>query len=171
MHLQTHHINQVNSTFETVYKLYKDSFPSDERRSKSQLLKCFNNKRYNLLGFWNNKTLIGLLEYWDFTTFIFIEHIAVKKKYRGQSIGKNIMKTMTEKEIPIYLEIELIDDENTQRRFNFYKHLKFKILPVKYFQPSYSANKQSIEMHFLALNHSINANITEIIATIHNTVY
>lgn len=171
MELLSKNIKYKSEHFKEVYKLYQKAFPEDERRSLSQIENCFSNKKYKLLGFWFTDNFVGFIEYWDFEEYIFIEHFAVSEKFRGKSIGKNIMKKMIGFGIPIYLEIELAIDEISKKRFDFYQKLNFEKLAIKYFQPAYSHNKSSIEMHLMANKHNPEIDLQKIIFMIHNEVY
>jgi ribosomal protein S18 acetylase RimI-like enzyme len=171
MKLLSKNINPQSEHFNNIYQLYQEAFPEDERRSLAQLINCFNNTKYKLTGFWLTNNFVGFIEYWNFDSFIFVEHIAVSENFRGKSIGKKIMQTILKQDIPIYLEIELAIDEISKKRLGFYQNLNFEKLPIKYFQPAYSSEKRSIEMHLMAFQHNSEISLKKIVYSIHTEVY
>ncbi len=120
------------------YKLHKQDFPFDERRSKEKYKQLLNNLNFkNTYIFLENK-LIGYINFWDFNDFIFIEHFAIFKELRDKGYGTKFLNSFlqnTSKDI--IFEIEPVTDEITTRRANFYLRLGFKFSDVEYYQPSY----------------------------------
>ena len=171
MELISENIHYQSEHFNKVYQLYQEAFPEDERRSLPQLINCFNNTKYKLTGFWHFNNFVGFIEYWHFDSFIFVEHMAVSEKLRGKSIGKNMMQTITNKNIPVYLEIELVTNETSKRRYNFYLKIGFEIIKINYYQPAYDKNKKPIKMHILTNQKLQNKEIEQAILQILKTVY
>lgn len=157
--------------FSDAFSLYESSFPEDERRTLAQLQKCFTNTNYRMNAYFLSDTFVGFVEYWIFNSFVYIEHIAVSVDYRGKSIGKQMIKNITSLNAPVFLEIELLVDELTKKRYDFYEKLNFEIVNVQYFQPSYGEGKKSIELHLLAYNFNSKKEIDRVIETIFSNVY
>lgn len=157
--------------FSDAFSLYESSFPEDERRTLAQLQKCFTNTNYRMNAYFLSDTFVGFVEYWIFNSFVYIEHIAVSVDYRGKSIGKQMIKNITSLNAPVFLEIELLIDEITKQRYEFYKNLNFEIINIPYYQPSYGKGKKSIELHLLACNYVLKNEINGVIKTIYTNVY
>lgn len=157
--------------FSDAFSLYESSFPEDERRTLAQLQKCFTNTNYRMNAYFLSDTFVGFVEYWIFKSFIYVEHIAVRPDYQRKSIGKQMMKNIISLNAPIFLEIELLIDEITKQRYEFYKNLNFEIINIPYYQPSYGKGKKSIELHLLACNYVLKNEINGVIKTIYTNVY
>lgn len=157
--------------FPDVYSLYESSFPENERRTLAQLETCFKNSNYRMEAYFVSDIFVGFVEYWIFNSFIYVEHIAVRPDYQRKSIGKQMMKNIISLNAPIFLEIELLIDEITKQRYEFYKNLNFEIINIPYYQPSYGKGKKSIELHLLACNYDLKNEINGVIKTIYTNVY
>ncbi len=164
-------IDQKSPFLAKVFSLYESSFPEEERRSFSQLQKCFSKSNYRLEAFFQSDIFVGFVEYWLFDTFVFIEHISVSEENRGKTIGKSIMKKILWMNYPVFLEIELLTNDVSIRRFNFYKSLNFKKTDIQYFQPSYATGKKSLEMLLLACHCEVDVDVKECVEKIHAVVY
>jgi len=120
------------------YKLHKQDFPFDERRSKEKYKQLLNNLNFKSTYIFLENKLIGYINFWDFNDFIFIEHFAIFKELRDKGYGTKFLNSFlqnTSKDI--IFEIEPATDEITTRRANFYLRLGFKFSDVEYYQPSY----------------------------------
>ena len=131
-----------------VEDLMSQTFPREERRSDE--LQRVVTDEVDL--FFNHVILhqsipIGLMTYWDFGDFVFIEHFAISQLCRGRGFGKeSLLELMKSIAKPIVLEVELPTDVNTQRRIDFYKGSGFEVWDFTYHQPPYRDGDQSIPM-------------------------
>lgn len=73
-------------------KLMTQSFPSEEYRELEELRKYTDTKThfYNNIIFHNN-TPVGLITYWDFGHFYYIEHFAIDPAQRNGGYGKSVL--------------------------------------------------------------------------------
>ena len=73
-------------------KLMTQSIPSEEYRELEELRKYTDTKThfYNNIIFHNN-TPVGLITYWDFGHFYYIEHFAIDPAQRNGGYGKSVL--------------------------------------------------------------------------------
>ena len=93
-------------------KLMTQSFPSEEYRELEELRKYTDTKThfYNNIIFHNN-TPVGLITYWDFGHFYYIEHFAIDPTQRNGGYGK-----CTEPFVPTLKTSHRLGSGNTRRR-------------------------------------------------------
>lgn len=103
------------------YCLLEDSFPYHEIYDKSHFEELFSNKNYTVNAYYEDRKLIGVATWWRFEKFIYLEHLAVDKKLRGNGYGSvilnNFISSFTK---PVVLECETPETEIARRRLDFY---------------------------------------------------
>ena len=84
--------------YSSMEKLMTQSFPSEEYRELEELRKYTDTKThfYNNIIFHNN-TPVGLITYWDFGHFYYIEHFAIDPAQRNGGYGKSVVIIVCEK--------------------------------------------------------------------------
>ena len=94
-------------------KLMTQSFPSEEYRELEELRKYTDTKThfYNNIIFHNN-TPVGLITYWDFGHFYYIEHFAIDPTQRNGRIWKERTKPF----MPTLKTSHRLGSGNTRRR-------------------------------------------------------
>lgn len=132
-------INTSNEHYPFLEALMHTAFPIQERRNDEEQRY---NTDYNPLFHSNliidNNTLVGLINYWDFKTFRYIEHFAIDNNLRSKGYGKTVITRLKEEsKLPIVLEVEEPIDEITQRRISFYQRQGFILDKHPYLQPPY----------------------------------
>jgi ribosomal protein S18 acetylase RimI-like enzyme len=136
---------------ERIREIYENSFPEDERRDFTSLSDLLvNNEDIHISLFAENGLVNAFIIYWNFTDFIYIEHFAVDRKFRGQGWGTKIMQAfMNNVQTPIVMEVELPHDDISRKRIAFYERLSFAAFPQPYVQPSYGEGKREVEMRLM----------------------
>lgn len=151
MNLEIIKLNNTNNKhFAKAWQLYIDSFPIEERRTLIEQQDISNKKNYTALGFIEKENFIGILFYWNFKDYIFLEHFAINPSLRGKSYGSKILTTFLSKNENIVLEIEPIEDEITQKRFDFYKRFDFRINDYKHFQIPLRKGEKELKLLLLS---------------------
>lgn len=118
-------------------KLYHGAFPQKERRDWKQLLSMIGTAgEMKVEVVTDQGEAIGLIIFWVFNDWCFIEHLAVDPDHRGMKYGERIMSSFTHK-MKILLEVEPPVSDDAIRRISFYERLGLRVLPLKYRQPSY----------------------------------
>lgn len=153
--------------------IYEKSFPIEERRDFSLVLDIYKTDSLSLNLIYDNETMVGILNYWDFNDFLYIEHLAVNEQYRNQKIATKVLEQLNSQNKLIVLEVELPNDELSKRRIRFYERNAYSIQPFTYFQPPYRKGEEKIKMHLMA-NTQLPINKTkydEIVSLIEKKVY
>ena len=168
-------IGSVNNPhFKDVVRLYRNSFPTNERRSVKGLSEQLKNKLVflNAIIESSSNQCIGFVLLWKFSKFTYIEHFALIPSKRNQGFGRQILKILQNENLPIILEVEPVNSDVSANRVNFYQSLGFKMENYGYFQPAYGKNKKSIPMNLMTyLFNDSNINIDEAVFTIFEKVY
>jgi GNAT superfamily N-acetyltransferase len=129
--------------FKEAWKLYEDSFPMEERRLIETQLFVLQNDTYHFDVLLNEGQFSGLILWWDFDTFRFIDHFATAVEKRNNGLGQLILNGFMEREDKsIILEVELPSSRINERRIKFYERVGFK-LNQHYYEIPLSAEGQS----------------------------
>lgn len=150
------------------------SFPAEEYRDLNELRTFTDNKErfYNNIIF-ENEQAIGLITYWDFDEFYYIEHFAIDPDHRNGGIGKKALENLFQQlNKGIILEVEEPVEEMAQRRINFYQRLDFKLWDKPYLQPPYKKGDDYLPLLLMAHgNLDADKQFENIKSTIYKEVY
>lgn len=133
-------------------QLMTASFPAEEYRPLAELCNYADNKSH----FHCNVILlqdvpIGLITYWDFGHFHYVEHFAIDPSQRNGGHGRNALNHLCRQlNSPIVLEVEAPEEEMAIRRINFYKRQGFTLWETPYLQPPYKAGDGYLPMFLMA---------------------
>lgn len=138
--------------FDEFYGMLEEAFPFIERKTREDAFNEFlNNTNFMPCFIIKNGKKVGLISYWKFNDFIFVEHLAILKNLRNKTIGTKAFKQfLSETELPIVFEVEKPYDEISKRRINFYKRLGIVFNNFDYFQPSYHGGDDKVPMFFVS---------------------
>lgn len=181
--------NTRSKHFKEGWKIYESSFPPDERRDLETQTVILRKKEYafravyalnwhtgpflsttdRLLG--NIEKRIdatkpaGVFATWNFSDFVFIEHLAVKKECEDEGVGSTILGTLTQNALynnkwkkidkKVILEVERPDTETAQKRRAFYERQGFRLNKYDYIQPPYGKDKKSVPMYLMSFPEKI----------------
>jgi len=67
--------------FKRLWEIYKYSFPEGEKRDLEDEKKIMVKEEYFFCAAKENGKLIGLIEYWNLSNFVFVEHFTIKKDF------------------------------------------------------------------------------------------
>ena len=147
-------INTDHALYLFVEKLLHSAFPSDERRDdEQQRAYTDRNAKFHCLLIRELNVPIGLLTYWEFEDFIYIEHFAIHEELRNNGYGKQAMQTfLKETSLPVVLEVEmpLIKGDITHRRIAFYRRQGFSLRRMPYKQPPYREGDKWLPMKLMS---------------------
>lgn len=140
-------LNQNQRGFSDFWNLYNSSFPLIEKRNLEQQMKAFRNTYFNLLSFYKDDKYIGFLSFWNFPSYVYLEHFAINEDLRGVGYGAEILSELIkETNKVIILEIDPIDDENSRRRLSFYNKMGFIQNDFDYKVQSYQNKEEFYEL-------------------------
>jgi ribosomal protein S18 acetylase RimI-like enzyme len=150
-------IQEINDPdFDAIYKLYDSAFPPNERRTRTELeliFKATDNFFINSIHF--NAEFAGLLNFWQFDDFIYVEHFAIIEKFRSQKMGSTLLENFIENtNVSIIIEVEQATNALAARRISFYEKLGFYLIHLPYAQPPYDGISEFTPMHIMCNNAS-----------------
>lgn len=162
------------AAYHYMEKLLTDSFPEEEYRDLKELQKYTDTVAhfYNNI-IYDNEKQIGIITYWDFDSFYYVEHFAIDPAQRNGGYGQKVLEHLKHQvNLPIVLEVELPTEEIARRRINFYQKNAYELWEKEYFQPPYKAGHDFLPM-FLMVNGSLNMDkdFCEVKKRIHRDVY
>lgn len=123
----------LNKQFKRLYKL---SFPKDERLPKLFLKMLLLTKKAELYHYYNEDDFIGFIYSVNFDNFNCLAFFATNPEFRNQGYGKQILDLYSiEKENQIiFLNCELPENKEKDnikfRRYSFYKRNGFILTPL-----------------------------------------
>lgn len=118
-------------------KLYHDSFPPHEQRDIGSQKAIFNNGEYHFDLIYEETLFIGLLLYWQTDTFLYVEHFCIAPELRGKKYGQTALALLSQKGLPIILEIDPPTDEIAMRRKAFYTRAGYIANAFPHIHPPY----------------------------------
>lgn len=154
--------DQMN--FEVFWKIYDESFPADEKRSRSQQLEIMKDPNYSLYPILMDDREVGFIAYWHYNEFLFIEHYALSVDARSQGIGSTFLEEFlktTEK--PVILEVEPPTEDIQFRRISFYERLGFTLSPYTHIQKAYVKGRSGVKLQLMAYPEAMGQPLFEIV--------
>ncbi|MEN7549404.1 GNAT family N-acetyltransferase [Rapidithrix thailandica] len=162
-------MDTTNQEFQQLWAIYKEAFPSNERRSLQHQKKLLGETAYHFEPVKHQGNTCGLIGYWKFEDFWFIEHFALSTSERGRGTGSQYLKAFLEKcPVTVILEVELPDTPLAEKRIVFYERLGFRLNTFDYFQPSYQSGGPDLPLKVMSFPDLINA---EMAFSLHARVY
>lgn len=133
-----------------VWKLYEDSFPIAERRKLQDHLRAYSDNQFFPLSAWEGSQLIGLLFYWEWDSYRYLEYLAVNPDLRGHGFGSQILQHLRDSNHTIILEIDPLINELSVRRLQFYERAGFTLTPYRFMHLPYRLEAQPQELLILS---------------------
>ena len=100
-------------------------------------------------------TLAGLILYWDFGTYIYVEHFCVEPSLRGHGLGTLILAELARQNKTIILEIDPLVDDASVRRKGFYERCGYVANAFAHVHPPYQAANRGHELIVMSYPHAI----------------
>ena len=182
--------NQASPYWDSLVRIYLQSFPIDEQRPVESIARLLNEEpRYAMYAIVddnyaaelqtqsqqpiaNSPKALGLLTTWEFNDFIYIEHIAIDPTLRSQGYGSEALKAFIhEHGKPIVLEAEPPTDEMTRRRIRFYERIGLTLYDYPYIQPAYTEESLPVELRLMGTIDTENIPLDKVSDTLHREVY
>ena len=139
----------THKDFRRAIKIYKNSFPSNEKQSVFKIKKRIKENYYHLfIGYLEDKVVFMALLYpLKNTDFILLDYMATDKDFRNKKIAGIFIKHILNKIPEKYFLLEVEDPrygtnkEEREKRLNFYKKLGAKEMKdVRYILPPLSGS-------------------------------
>lgn len=147
------------SAMRRMEKIYLASFPPEERREWSEIVRLASARRHPL-RFWLltvGGEPCGFITAWRFKGFRYVEHFAVDSCRRGHGIGAEAMRMfVTRHHTPVVLEVEPAGTSPmAARRIAFYERCGFRPHPeYRYIQPPYSADLPEVPLMLMTASYN-----------------
>lgn len=133
-----------------VWKLYEDSFPLAERRRREDHLRACADEQFFPLSAWEGSQLVGILFYWEWDSYRYLEYLAVNPELRGHGYGSQMLQYLRDSDHTIILEIDPLINEQSVRRLQFYERAGFTLTPYRFVHLPYRLEGQPIELLILS---------------------
>ncbi|HUH46122.1 MAG TPA: GNAT family N-acetyltransferase [Arenibacter sp.] len=137
--------------FSKAWELYEASFPKEERRTITGQNRIFGLEPYHFEVIVMGDAMVGLLLWWGFKEFVFIEHFATMPNVRGKGYGGKILGEFLEAQNRrVVLEVEPPEDDLKKRRIAFYQKLGFVFNPHFYKQPPMQKGCGPLQLYLMS---------------------
>lgn len=134
----------------SVWKLYEESFPVAERRKRDDHLRACGDDRFFPLSAWEDGELIGLMFFWQWDSYRYLEYLAVNPKLRGQGYGSQLLRHLHDSKHTIILEIDPLNNDLSVRRLQFYERAGYTLTPYRFVHLPYRLDAKAQELLILS---------------------
>lgn len=144
-------ITTTDAHYQFMEKLLVDSFPPEEYRQLDELRTYTDHKKiFHNNVILNDEETVGLITYWEFKHFYYIEHFAIDPTLRNGGYGKQTLEFLCQHfSRPIVLEVEHPTEELAKRRIGFYRRHGFTLWEKAYQQPPYKPGDGYLPMYLM----------------------
>lgn len=141
------------SHFDEVYALFEKAFIPAELREYEKMKTLFQQRVFDIYGYYQNSKLVGAISVWDLGDFVYLENFAVDASLRGHGIGAKILKELQVlySQRQLILEVEEPTDDIKKRRISFYQRNDFIFNHYGYIQPA--LREMQTEVHLLLMSY------------------
>ncbi len=143
--------NIVPEDLPMIEEIYLNSFPPEERRPFADLVGRASDPTspLTLTVIEHDMSVAGMMSWWDFGTFRYIEHFAIDSRLRSHGLGhKAITEFISRNITPVVIEVEPRETgEMASRRIGFYRRSGFEVIEdYDYIQPPYSPQLPEVRL-------------------------
>lgn len=147
--------NVENKYWNEAWDIYISSFPVFEKRRIEDQIEAMKNDKYHCYTVIEKEYVVGIIFYWKWDNYKYIEHLAINKNLRGKNYGSKILKEFCSDGKTIVLEIDMPIDEVSKNRLRFYEKLDFKLNKYKHIHPPYRRGYKGHELKVLSYNSNL----------------
>lgn len=148
-------VSKDDKYFSKMISIYNYSFPEFEKRTLVNQIEVLNDESYKCIVVCENNILVGIILYWDFENYKYVEHLAIDKDLRGKSYGSKILKEFCNDNKTIILEIDPPIDEVSVKRLKFYNKLGFVMQEFNHIHPPYRLGYEGHKLKVLSFNREL----------------
>ncbi|MEN6322035.1 MAG: GNAT family N-acetyltransferase [Proteiniphilum sp.] len=139
-----------NESWKRIWELYEESFPLAERRKADDHLRACGDDRFFPLSAWEGGELIGLMFFWEWDSYRYLEHLAINPEMRGQGYGSQLLRHLRDSAHSIILEIDPLSNELSVRRLQFYERSGYTLTPYRFVHLPYRLDAKAQELLILS---------------------
>ncbi len=144
-------INDIHDKhYNIAWEIYRSSFPIFEQRDIDSQMKAMKDDKFNCRVYIENDIVIGILFFWQWKNYRYIEHFAISKDIRGKNYGSKILSEFCTEQYLNILEIDLPIDKVSISRLNFYERLGFLINKYDHIHPPYRLGYKGHDLKVLS---------------------
>lgn len=147
-----------------------NSFPEEERPD-IETLRRRDTSMFHFDVITQDKRPVGILTYWDFPDFTYIEHFAIEATLRNHRIGSEALTKFMKRKGTIALEAEPPESPLAIRRLNFYQRHGLSPVPFEYTQPNYREGERALPLIILSNKQISHPEFEKIKNTLYREVY
>ncbi|MBQ8442924.1 MAG: GNAT family N-acetyltransferase [Bacteroides sp.] len=167
------HLKEIKTNHEHypfVEALLQTAFPLQERRDADKQREVTDtHPLFHCDLITDGNTPVGLLTYWKFETFVYIEHFAIDPRLRNGGYGSQALQLFLQQHtLPIVLEAEEPTDEITRRRIGFYQRQGFTLQEIPYLQPPYRPSEDWFPLKLMTFG---SIELEKEFITVRNNIY
>lgn len=152
--------------------LFESAFPDEERPPFEELKKRNHNFHFLVATNDEDEEPVGILTYWTFPDFIYVEHFAIDEDLRDRGFGKAVfLLFLSQHTEQVVLEVELPHDEVSEHRVEFYASMGLYQNGFPYTQPSYYGDDTHIPMLIMSKFELDEDEFHEVENTLYTEVY
>lgn len=134
-------------------ELFESAFPDEERPPFGEIKKRNTDNFHFLVATLEDDEPVGILTYWTFEEFVYIEHFAIAEELRNQGLGKAVfLNFLSQQTQQIILEVELPNTEVADHRVEFYASMGLFQNTQEYWQPSYNKKENVLKLPMLVMS-------------------
>ena len=85
-------LKEPQSRFEEYYRIYEESFPSKERRTREQQRDILSHPCHRVRIKEEDGSMLAFVSYWELPGCLFLEHLATTERCRGKGYGKQLVR-------------------------------------------------------------------------------
>ena len=152
--------------------LFESAFPKEERPPFAAVRDREQSNFHFLVATLGEDDPVGILTYWTFPQFVYIEHFAIHPNFRDKGFGKACMlEFMNQFPDQVLFEIEMPNTEQAEHRLEFYTDLGFTPNGNDYMQPSYYGKRLEVPMIIMSKYELDDEEFEEVRNTLYKDVY
>lgn len=154
--------------------LFESAFPDEERPPFGEIKKRDKTRFHFLVATMGDDEPLGILTYWDFEDFIYVEHFAIHEDLRDQGLGKAVfLNFLSQQTKQVVLEVEIPHNEVSDHRVEFYGSMGLFLNQQEYWQPSYNKKKHelAVQMYIMTKYEVDDDEFDEIRRVLYQNVY
>ena len=146
-------INDINNGYwSDMWNIYTNSFPIFEQRAIESQIEALKDDRYNCVVICEENLVVGILLYWEFGKYKYIEHLAISSELRGRSYGSKILEIFCRDNSTIILEIDPPIDVIGIKRLKFYSNIGFVLQEFNHVHPPYRKGYEGHSLKVMCYN-------------------
>lgn len=141
-------VSVADKNYNEAQQLYHASFPECEKRTELKHREALGDSAFFCYTIYIGDQFAGILYFWQWDNFSFIEHLATNPEIRGGGIGGLALEKWKQEQQGrvLLLEIEPPTDQLTTRRQAFYTRHGFITNHHYHLHPSYSPTTAAHEL-------------------------